>query len=148
MASSSSIRRGGLAIDEKPKAPQSNWAVTGLYFYDYRASEIAALVEALCARRTRDYGRQRAYLEMGALHRGDGWGGVTPGSILARPTAFTEAADFVRALEKRQGIKIACPEEIAYRAGFIDRARLVRLARKLGSSNYGRYLDELAAEHE
>ena len=136
-----------LAIEEKPKAPRSRWAVTGLYFYDHRAPEIARTLKPSARGELEITDLNRAYLEMGALtveRLGRGYAWFDTGT----PDSLTEATDFVRALEKRQGIKVACPEEIAYRAGFIDRARLVRLARKLGSSNYGRYLDELAAEHE
>ena len=134
-----------LSLEEKPKAPRSKWAVTGLYFYDRRVAEIAA------ALRPSDRGEfeitdvNRAYLEMGALHvetLGRGYAWLDTGT----PDSLTEAADFVRALEKRQGFRVACPEEVAYRMGFIDRRQLAGLGRALGASSYGRYLETIASE--
>lgn len=106
-----------LSIEEKPAKPQSSWAVTGLYFYDKDVVEIA------CGKLSVEImGRGYAWLDTG-----------TPDSLL-------EAAEFVRVLEKRQGFKIACPEEIAFQEGFIDANQLDMLAANFGKSTYGSYL--------
>jgi glucose-1-phosphate thymidylyltransferase len=134
-----------LSIDEKPKAPRSRWAVTGLYFYDHRAVDIARRLKPSPRGELEITDLNRVYLEMGALaveKLGRGYAWLDTGT----PDSLLEAADFVRALEKRQGMKMACPEEVAFRMGFIDGDQLLRLARALGSSAYGQYLADIARE--
>ncbi len=134
-----------LSIEEKPKAPRSRWAVTGLYFYDHRAVDIARNLKPSQRGELEITDLNRVYLEMGALaveKLGRGYAWLDTGT----PDSLLEAADFVRALEKRQGMKMACPEEVAFRMGFIDRDQLLRLARALGSSAYGQYLADIARE--
>ena len=126
-------------IAEKPAVPRSNWALTGLYFCDGRAADIARGLVPGPRGELEITDLLRAYLDEGSLAveimgRGLAWLDTgTPDSLL-------EAAEFVRTLEKRQGFKIACPEEIAYRKGFIDIARLERIAAEAGPGGYGSYL--------
>jgi glucose-1-phosphate thymidylyltransferase len=132
-----------IGLVEKPDKPRSNWAVTGLYFYDRRVVEIAAAVKPSARGEVEITDVNRAYLEMGALDvelMGRGFAWLDTGTV----DSLGEAGDFVRALQKRQGFMIACPEEIAFLKGFIDRDQLRDLARGLGASDYGRYLATIA----
>ncbi len=131
----------GRAVDiaEKPKTPASNWAVTGLYFYDNEVVRHAAAVKPSARGELEITDVNRRYLAAGALHverMGRGFAWLDTGTF----ETLIDAASFVQTLEQRQGMKIACPEEIAYRMGFIDRNRLQDLARSLCKSGYGEYL--------
>jgi glucose-1-phosphate thymidylyltransferase len=131
-----------ISIEEKPKAPRSNWSVTGLYFYDGRASEFARQVKPSQRNELEITDLNRIYLERGELSVLRMEGGVmwmdcgTHDSLL-------EAAEYVAAVEKRQGTKIGCPEEIAFRQGWIDAVGLKAAADLLGKTDYGRYLHRL-----
>jgi glucose-1-phosphate thymidylyltransferase len=129
-------------IEEKPTAPASNWAVTGLYFYDADVVDIARDLKPSARGELEITDVNRAYLEAGKLSveiMGRGYAWLDTGT----PDSLMEAAEFVRILERRQGFKIACIEEIAYKSGFIDGAQLERLASNLGASPYGRYVASL-----
>jgi glucose-1-phosphate thymidylyltransferase len=131
-----------VGLEEKPELPRSNYAVTGLYFYDGRAADLAAELRPSARGELEITDLNRRYLELGQLRleclgRGDAWLDTgTPGSLL-------EAANFIRTMEERQGLKIACLEEVAYRMGFIDLQGLERAACPYGDSAYGRYIREL-----
>lgn len=129
-------------IEEKPAAPRSRWAVTGLYFYDAAVGEIAAGLKPSARGELEITDVNRAYMERDALNvelMGRGYAWLDTGT----PASLVQAAEFVRTIEERQSFKIACPEEIAYRMGFIDRGRLVDLAEGLKGSDYGLYLRSL-----
>lgn len=134
-----------VSLEEKPKAPKSNWAVTGLYFYDSNVVELARVLKPSPRGELEITDLNRLYLERGALsveRMGRGFAWLDTGT----PDSLLEAAEFVRSLEKRQGMKICCPEEVAYRTGFIDRAQLRVLGEKLSKSAYGAYLLAIARE--
>jgi len=133
-----------LSIEEKPAQPKSNWAVTGLYFYDAGVVEIAANLAPSARGELEITDVNRAYLAAGKLDvavMGRGYAWLDTGT----PDSLLEAAQFVATLEKRQGMKIACPEEIAWRMGFIDAAGMERATSRLGKSDYAAYLRRLLA---
>jgi glucose-1-phosphate thymidylyltransferase len=131
---------------EKPKSPPSNYAVTGVYFYDERASALAKALAPSARGELEITDLNRAYLKLGELHverlgRGIAWLDTgTHNSLL-------DAGVFVRIIEERQGLKVACVEEIAWRSRFIDAAHLVKLAEPLAKSGYGEYLLRIVKEN-
>jgi glucose-1-phosphate thymidylyltransferase len=131
---------------EKPQRPPSNYAVTGIYFYDERAPALAKALKPSPRGELEITDLNRAYLKMGDLHlerlgRGTAWLDTgTHNSLL-------DAGVFVRIIEERQGLKVACVEEIAWRSGFIDAEQLVKLAKPLEKSGYGEYLVRIVKEH-
>ena len=132
-----------IGLEEKPTEPRSNFAVTGLYFYDERVTEMARGLSPSARGELEITDLNRKYLEDGSLRvevMGRGYAWLDTGTH----ESLLEAANFVRAIEARQGMAIACPEEIAYRQGWIDAAHLRRLAAPMAKNDYGRYLLGLA----
>ena len=132
-----------LSIEEKPENPKSNYAVPGLYFYDNDVVEIAANVKPSARGEIEITSINNEYLRRGTLHvetLGRGFAWLDTGSH----DSLLEAADFVSAFQKRQGLYISCVEEIAFKAGFIDSEQLLRLADPLMKTDYGKYLVEVA----
>jgi len=132
-----------LDIEEKPAHPRSNHAVTGLYFYDNQVLDIAAALKPSARGELEITDVNRAYLKRGALRvqllgRGVAW--LDTGTH----ESLLQAAMFIEAIETRQGLKVCCPEEIAFRSGYIDAAQLERLAAPLAKTAYGTYLMEIA----
>jgi glucose-1-phosphate thymidylyltransferase len=133
-----------LSIEEKPASPKSDWAVIGLYFYDARVTRLARDLAPSARGELEITDLNKVYLEDGSLKaeqlgRGCAWlDAGTPGSLL-------QAALFVQTVQERQGLQVGCPEEIAFRMGFIDAAALTRQAAALGKTAYGVYLRDLAA---
>lgn len=132
-----------LSIEEKPAQPKSNYAVPGLYFYDNDVVDIAKNVRPSARGEIEITSVNNEYLRRGTLHvetLGRGFAWLDTGN----PDALLDAADFVAAFQKRQGMYISCIEEIAYRRGFIDKARLLELAEPLKKTPYGQYLLDVA----
>ena len=132
-----------LSIEEKPEHPKSNYAVPGVYFYDNVGVEIAKNVKPSARGEIEITSVNNAYLERGDLHvetMGRGFAWLDTGNH----DALLDAADFVAAFQKRQGLYVSCIEEIAYKRGFITREQLIKLAEPLLKTNYGKYLMEIA----
>jgi glucose-1-phosphate thymidylyltransferase len=134
-----------ISIEEKPRAPRSNYAVTGLYFYDNGVLDIAASIRPSARGELEITDVNRAYLEAGRLQveimgRGLAW--LDTGTH----ESLLQASVFIETIEQRQGLKIACPEEIAFRAGWVDAAAVERIAAPLGKNGYGRYLLRMISE--
>jgi glucose-1-phosphate thymidylyltransferase len=135
-----------VSLEEKPANPKSSFAVTGLYFYDNQVIDVAATLKPSSRGELEITDVNRAYLERGQLHveklpRGVAW--LDTGTI----DSLMQASNFIQAIEERQGLMVACLEEIAYRMGYITAAEVTRLARAMGSSAYGQYLLHML-EHE
>ncbi|RXG91454.1 glucose-1-phosphate thymidylyltransferase RfbA [Bradyrhizobium vignae] len=131
-------------IEEKPNKPISSWAITGLYFFDNRVVRYARRVEPSARGELEITDLQMRYLTANALHverMGRGFAWLDTGTV----ESLVDAATFVQTLEQRQGVKIACLEEIAFRLGFVTRDQVLALARPLEKSGYGRYLNEIVS---
>ncbi|HEY4637555.1 MAG TPA: sugar phosphate nucleotidyltransferase, partial [Burkholderiales bacterium] len=134
-----------VSLEEKPKKPKSRYAVVGLYFYDNRVVRIAEGLKPSARGELEITDVNRAYLEKGALDvvpMGRGYAWLDTGTH----ESLLEAAHFIETIEKRQGLKVACPEEIAFRQGYIGARQLKALARPLAKSGYGEYLLRVLAE--
>ena len=134
-----------LSIEEKPKVPRSNYAVTGLYFYDQQVCDIAASIRPSARGELEITEVNAQYLRQGELDvqiMGRGFAWLDTGTH----DSLLEAGQFIATLERRQGLKVACPEEIAYRRGWIDAAQLERLAQPLMKNGYGQYLMQVLSE--
>ena len=134
-----------ISIEEKPKEPRSNFAITGLYFYDGQVSELAAGLKPSARGELEITDLNALYLKQGQLHvqiMGRGFAWLDTGTH----DSLLEASQFIATLERRQGLKVACPEEISFRSGWIDAAQLGRLAAPLQKNGYGQYLMKVLQE--
>ena len=134
-----------LSLEEKPKQPKSNYAVTGLYFYDEQVCDLAADLKPGVRGELEITDLNRLYLEMGKLNveiMGRGYAWLDTGTH----DSLLEAASFIGTLQKRQGLMVSCPEEIAYRSGWISAHDVLKLAAQLKKSHYGQYLERMLTE--
>jgi glucose-1-phosphate thymidylyltransferase len=134
-----------VSIEEKPKIPKSNFAIPGLYFYDNSVIEIAKNIKPSSRGEIEISSVNSEYLESNSLKveilpRGTAW------LDTVKFNSLHDASAFVRSIQERQGLKIGCPEEIAYRKGFINRAQLINLAKEFGSNEYSKYLETVSEE--
>ena len=134
------------SIEEKPKQPKSNFAVTGLYFYDQQVVDIAANIRAIRARRTGNHRLESAFTSIAVSYAVERMGRGFTWLDTGTPDSLLEAAEFVATLERRQGFRIACPEEVAFNQGYIDIDQLERLGVALGKSDYAQYVRDLASK--
>ena len=135
-----------VSLEEKPQNPKSNYAVTGLYFYDSKVCEYAKNLKPSARGELEITDLNRIYLEndrLDVITLGRGYGWLDTGTV----DSLTEAAEYVKVVETRQGLKIACLEEISYRNGWIDRDTLLKSAEDYGKSVYGQYLKQVAGGH-
>jgi glucose-1-phosphate thymidylyltransferase len=138
-------KKRALSIEEKPKTPRSNYAVTGLYFYDHQVCDIAAQIQPSARGELEITEVNATYLRQNQLKveiMGRGYAWLDTGTH----DSLLEASQFIATLEKRQGLKVACPEELAYRAGWISAADLEQLAAPLTKNSYGQYLMQVLRE--
>jgi glucose-1-phosphate thymidylyltransferase len=136
-----------ISIEEKPEQPRSSYAVTGLYFYDNRVLDVAASLRPSPRGELEITDVNRAYLEWGELRvetlgRGMAW--LDTGT----QEALLQASNFIQAIEQRQGLKVACPEEVAYKMGFITAEDVLRIARGMRGNDYGQYLERLIEDED
>jgi glucose-1-phosphate thymidylyltransferase len=134
-----------ISLEEKPERPRSSYAVTGLYFYDRQVADLARELRPSARGELEITDLNKRYLASGSLRveilgRGTAW--LDTGT----PEALLKASTFIQAIEERQGLRVACPEEVAFRLGYIDADDVQRLAAGMGSSEYGAYLRQLATE--
>jgi glucose-1-phosphate thymidylyltransferase len=136
-----------ISLEEKPKSPQSNYAVMGLYFYDNQVLDIAAQLTPSARGELEITDVNKAYLAQGTL-RIELWGRGMAWLDMGTHESLLQAANFIETIESRQGLKIACVEEVAYRMGYIDATQLERLAQPLLKNGYGQYLINLLQQEE
>ena len=134
-----------LSLEEKPKQPRSNYAVTGLYFYDNQVVELAKSIKPSARGELEITDLNRLYLDKGQLNvelMGRGYAWLDTGTH----DSLLEAGQFIATLQQRQGLKVSCPEEIAFRQGWIDQAQLETLGQALAKNGYGQYLLQILKE--